>query len=175
MQEHGVESPLTARRSRPWWAGIAATALVVVALDQLTKGWALEALDDRTIDLFWTLRLRLVFNSGAAFGLGSRFSPVIALLVVAIVLVLLRAGRGLRGRVAPLSVGLVVGGALGNLLDRVFREGGGFLGGAVVDFLDLQWWPVFNVADVAVVVGAVLLSLSASGAEPPGRRASTAA
>jgi signal peptidase II len=56
----------------------------------------------------------------------------------------------------------VVGGAIGNLLDRVFREGGGLLGGAVVDFVDLQWWPVFNVADVAICVGAVLLSLTAS-------------
>ena len=61
-----------------------------------------------------------------------------------------------------LSLGLVLGGALGNLVDRAFREGSGFLGGAVVDFIDLQWWPVFNVADTAVSVGGVLLVFMAS-------------
>jgi signal peptidase II len=55
------------------------------------------------------------------------------------------------------AIGLVFGGALGNLIDRAFREGDGFLGGGVVDFIDLQWWPVFNIADAAIVVGALLL------------------
>ena len=59
----------------------------------------------------------------------------------------LRAQRALTGWPARVGAGLVLGGALGNLLDRLFREGDGFLGGAVVDFVDLQWWPVFNVAD----------------------------
>jgi signal peptidase II len=162
MQEHGVEPAVTTPRARPWWAPVAAVALVVTALDQVTKWWALNALDDRTIDLIWTLRLRLVFNTGSAFGLGSRYTPIIALVAVAVVLVLLRAGSTLRGRWPLLAVGLVVGGAVGNLLDRVFREGGGLLGGAVVDFIDFQWWPVFNVADIAICVGAVLLSLTAS-------------
>jgi signal peptidase II len=55
------------------------------------------------------------------------------------------------------SIGLVLGGALGNLVDRAFRPGDGFLGGGVVDFIDLQWWPVFNLADSAIVVGAIVL------------------
>jgi signal peptidase II len=59
-------------------------------------------------------------------------------------------------------LGLVLGGALGNLADRVFRDGSGFLGGAVIDFIDLQWWPVFNVADIAVTVGGVLLVLTST-------------
>lgn len=162
MQEHGFEPAVDRPRGDLWWSPIAITALLVVGLDQLTKAWALSTLDDRTIDLFWTLRLRLVFNTGSAFGLGSRYSPIIALVAVVVVLVLLRAGRGLRGRGALVAVGLVVGGAVGNLLDRIFREGGGLLGGAVVDFVDFEWWPVFNVADVAICVGAVLLSLTAS-------------
>jgi signal peptidase II len=58
-----------------------------------------------------------------------------------------------------IAIGMVLGGALGNLSDRAFRGGGGFLGGGVVDFVDLQWWPVFNVADSAIVVGAILLFL----------------
>ena len=51
----------------------------------------------------------------------------------------------------------MLGGAAGNLVDRIFREGSGFLGGGVVDFIDLQWWPIFNVADAAVTIGGLLL------------------
>ena len=58
---------------------------------------------------------------------------------------------------ARIAVGAIIGGAIGNLADRAFREGGGFFGGAVVDFIDLQWWPVFNVADSAIVVGGILV------------------
>jgi signal peptidase II len=58
------------------------------------------------------------------------------------------------------AVAAIVGGAVGNLLDRVFRDGNGFLGGPVVDFVDLQWWPVFNVADMCVVMGGGLVLLS---------------
>lgn len=146
----------------PALVGVAA---VVVAVDHLTKWLALQELSHRDIDLVWTLRLRLVFNNGASFGLGSRYAPLIALLAMVIVLGLLGFGRRLHSRVAVLATGAVVGGALGNLLDRVFRDGDGFLGGAVVDFIDLQWWPVFNVADIAIVVGAVVLALSAERAE----------
>jgi signal peptidase II len=64
-----------------------------------------------------------------------------------------------------LSLGLVLGGAFGNLVDRLFRDGSGFLGGAVIDFIDLQWWPIFNVADMAVSIGGVLLVLT-SAKEP---------
>ena len=59
--------------------------------------------------------------------------------------------------VGAVALGLVLGGAAGNLLDRLFREGSGFLGGGVVDFIDLQWWPIFNVADAAVTIGGLLL------------------
>ena len=138
-------------------AGAAACAVVV---DQLAKWWARSTLDDRTIDLVWTLRLNLVLNRGAAFGLGSRFAPLVALLATGVLLVLLRTSRTLHRPPALLAIGLVLGGAVGNLLDRVFRDGHGFLGGAVVDFVDLQWWPVFNLADVAIVVGAVVLALT---------------
>ncbi len=134
----------------------------VLVGDQLTKAWALAVLDDgTTIDLVGSLRLRLVFNRGTAFGFGSRFAPLIALLGVAVVVVLARSGGALRRPGARASLGLVLGGAVGNLLDRALRSGGGVLGGAVVDFVDLQWWPVFNVADAAITVGAVLLVFTA--------------
>ncbi|MDP9451867.1 MAG: signal peptidase II [Actinomycetota bacterium] len=153
------------------WALVAAIAAGVVVLDQVTKRWALQALDGgRIVDLVGTLRLRLVFNRGTAFGLGSRFAPVIAVLAVVVVVVLLRSGGALQGAWARTSLGLVLGGAVGNLIDRVVRAGGGFLGGEVVDFVDLQWWPVFNLADMAISAGSVLLILTAwrdPGLAPP--------
>jgi signal peptidase II len=149
------------------WLLIGAVAVVVVAVDQLTKWWALHELDTRTIDLPWTLRLNLTLNRGAAFGLGSKYAPIIALAAVCVVIVVLGTTRGLDSRWPRLGVGLVLGGAFGNLADRVFRDGTGFLGGAVVDFVDIQWWPVFNVADAAVCVGAVLLVLTAAREPTP--------
>jgi signal peptidase II len=143
---------------------LAAVAAVVVALDQLTKWWAVEALDDRTIDLVWTLRLNLTLNEGAAFGLGgSGLGPVIGVLAVVVVAALVRAGRVEASPVVHVALGMVAGGAVGNLLDRAFRTdpGDGFMGGAVVDFIDLQWWPIFNVADVALVCGVILLFVKA--------------
>ena len=161
MQERGAQ-PALKPLGRHRWALPVAVAGVLVAVDQATKWWALGALDGgRTIDLFWTLRLRLVFNSGAAFGVGAAYAPVLALVAVAVVVVLLRAGRALQGVWPRLALGLVLGGAVGNLLDRALRGGGELLGGAVVDFVDLQWWPVFNVADMAVSAGVVLLVLTA--------------
>ena len=147
-------------------AALTATAAAVVAVDHLTKWWALQELTSRDIDLVGSLRLRLVFNTGASFGLGSRFAPLIALLAVAVVVGLLGFGRQLRGIVPRAAIAVVVGGAVGNLLDRIFRDGSGFLGGPVVDFIDLQWWPVFNVADIAITVGAVVLALSAGREQP---------
>ena len=137
-------------------------AAAVVALDQLTKAWAVDALDGgRTIDLVWTLRLRLTFNDGAAFSVGGGSGGLLALLGLAVVAFVYRSVLRWPGRLPPLALGLVVGGALGNLVDRVARDG------SVVDFIDLQWWPLFNVADIGITCGAiglVLLSLRDDGA-----------
>lgn len=132
-------------------------ALGWFALDQLTKLWALHALEDSPIPVVWTLRFDLAYNSGASFSLGTGMGPWIALGTVIIVGFLLHAAWSTRSRVAAVAFGLIVGGALGNLADRLLRSGSGFLGGSVVDFIDLQWWPVFNLADVGVVCGAILL------------------
>jgi signal peptidase II len=138
----------------------AAIALGVVVVDQLTKQWALSALDDGDIDLFWTLRLNLVFNRGMAFGQADGLGPVIGVVAIAVIVVLLVSLRKGTGRLGTIGVGLVVGGALGNLIDRLFR-GEGWLRGPVVDFIDFQWFPVFNIADIAINVGAALLILGA--------------
>ena len=149
----------TARPRQPL-AVIAAVAVAVVALDQLTKWWALEALTDpvRTIDIVGSLRLRVIENTGTAFSLTSDSGPWVSVVALVVVGVLLRSGRDQRSPWVLASYGLVVGGTLGNLADRLFRAGdGGFLSGPVIDMVDLQWFPVFNLADSALTVGIVLL------------------
>ena len=141
---------------------IGAVALGVYALDQASKSWAVHRLSDgSTVDVIGSLRFNLAFNSGAAFSQGTGFGPVIALVAMVVVIALVWTGRSATSRASAVAVGLIVGGAVGNLSDRLLRSGpGGLFGGAVVDFIDLQWWPVFNVADSAIVVGGVLLLLS---------------
>jgi signal peptidase II len=145
-------------------------AVTIVVVDQATKHWALNALGDgRTIDIVGSLRFNLAFNTGMAFARGQGLGPIIAVIGVLVVAYLL---IGLRRdtRSGSVFVGMVAGGAAGNIVDRLFR-GDGWLQGAVVDFIDLQWWPIFNVADAAIVVGAgalVVVSLmpEKSSSEP---------
>jgi signal peptidase II len=132
-------------------------AAAVVVVDQLTKSWAGRELADGPIHLFWTLRLNLSYNSGAAFGLGSGVGPIVLVLGVVMLVVLLGLGRlAAAHTLAAVALGLLVGGAVGNLADRLFRDNGG----AVIDFIDLQWWPIFNVADIGITFGAGLLVLA---------------
>ena len=139
------------------WTVPALAGAAVLLLDQLTKWWASDALADRTIDLVWTLRLHLVFNTGAAFSQGEGRGALFAVLTLLVVALLVRHGVSTADPVTRIAIGAIIGGAIGNLTDRAFRGGGGFFGGAVVDFIDLQWWPVFNVADSAIVVGGILV------------------
>ena len=138
-------------------------AAAIVAVDQVTKWLAVKHLDE-PVDLVWTLRLALTHNTGTAFSLGLGLGPFIAVAAVVIVVALARLGRTVVSPLGTVALGLVMGGALGNLVDRVFRARDGLLDGAVIDFIDLQWWPVFNVADMAIVIGAVLLACSGFGA-----------
>ena len=139
---------------------LVATGAAVLAVDQATKHWALQALTDGPIEVVGSLQLRLTFNSGTAFSVGEGRGGLISLLGLVVVAVLLRSVVEWPGKLPAVVGGLVAGGAMGNLLDRLLRAGGdGPLGGHVVDFIDLQWWPVFNVADIGIVGGAVLLAL----------------
>jgi len=139
----------------------AVLSLIVVVLDQWTKHWAQNALDEgRTIDLVWTLRFALGYNSGFAFSTGTGWGPWIGLVAVAVVLVLVVAMRRADNEVSRTGLALIVGGAVGNIVDRLFR-GDGLMHGRVIDFIDLQWWPVFNVADSAITIGGVLLAVMA--------------
>ncbi len=136
--------------------------------DHLSKWWAVRTLVDEPLDLIWTLRLRLVSNTGASFSVGEGFGPVIGVIALAVVGALLWSGRTVETRTGAVGLGMVLGGALGNVLDRAFRAGDGLMAGAVVDWIDLQWWPVFNLADAGVVVGAVVLVISAGSQERAG-------
>ncbi len=131
-------------------------AAVVVA-DQASKNWALNSLSDgRTIDLVWTLRFNLVFNSGMAFSQGQGLGRLIGVLAIVVAVWLWFNLRKATSQLSVIGTSMLIGGALGNVVDRMFR-GEKWLAGAVVDFIDLQWFPVFNIADSAVTVGAVML------------------
>jgi signal peptidase II len=164
---------VAARRSRRRLAILPIAALVVL-VDQASKTWALNHARV-PVHVVGTLRLAVTFNSGTAFGLGQDSTAIIVAGVVVLVVVLLGLGRkASRGASWPgaVAMGLLLGGAIGNLTDRLVRH----LGGAVVDFIDLRWWPVFNVADASITVGAALLAVvlfrarpeaSGSGDTPP--------
>ena len=80
-----------------------------------------------------------------------------SVVVFVVIMVLIKVAVNSKDRRTSVLYGLIIGGALGNLTDRIFRKSDGFLKGEVVDFIDFQWWPVFNIADSAVVIGCLLL------------------
>ena len=144
-----------------------AIAAVVLLLDQLTKHWAVNALaDGRIIDVVGSLRWNLAFNRGMAFSQGEGLGPIIGVVALVVVVVLLVSIGQSTSRWYPIAVGLIIGGALGNVTDRLVRGEGWFRGG-VVDFIDVQWWPIFNIADIAVTVGGILLLLTSFFAPDP--------
>jgi signal peptidase II len=140
------------------------TAKIIIALvvicDQVTKHWALNALNNgRTIDIFWTLRFNLVFNSGMAFSKGQGLGRFIGLLAIGVAVWLWLSLRKISTTIGVVGTAMLIGGAIGNVVDRLFR-GDAWLRGSVVDFIDLQWFPVFNIADSSVTIGAILLIYS---------------
>ncbi|WP_237421660.1 signal peptidase II [Gordonia sp. SID5947] len=154
-----------------------AIALGVIGLDLLTKTLAVAHLDpSRPVHIVGdAVTLRLVRNSGAAFSMASGYTWVLTVVALVVVIGIIRYSSRLRSAWWIVGLGLVLGGAMGNLADRIFRSPGP-LRGHVVDFVSVGWWPVFNVADSAVVCGAVLLvALSLLGFEYDGSRTGWAA
>jgi len=145
---------MTRRRRLTFAAIIVALA---IAIDQATKRWALSSLDNgRTIDLLPTLEFDLAFNSGFSFSTGSGRGNLVGLAVIGLSAFI---GWQIWSETRPLRSGLyavILGGALGNLLDRIFRSDDGWLSGKVVDFIDVSWYAVFNMADIFVVGGAAV-------------------
>jgi signal peptidase II len=142
-------------RSRTGW--VVAALATIVAVDQLTKAWAASALAEGPKHVIGDfLVFELSRNSGSAFSRFQGYTPVVAVLAIVIAVFVARALRQTTDRWMLIGLVLVLGGALGNLADRLVRSPG-FLRGHVVDFIAVGWYPVFNVADSCVTIGAVLL------------------
>lgn len=151
----------TGRRRPVLPAVLLLVGALVWALDQATKAWAVRSLTPGEPEplIGTVLQLHLLFNPGAAFSLGTNITPVFAAIQAAVVLAILVVARRVRSRWWALGLGLVLGGAAGNLTDRLTRPPG-FAHGWVVDFLQLPNWPVFNVADSAICTAAVVLAIA---------------
>jgi signal peptidase II len=139
--------------------GILVVAIVVgvLVLDQATKVWALDRLADGPIAVLGDdIGFRLSRNPGGAFSILQGFTPLLALLAIVLTVILVRAVTRTRDPLMLVGLALILGGALGNLVDRVFRSPG-FLRGEVVDWIGVRSFPTFNVADSAITIGAVVL------------------
>jgi signal peptidase II len=141
---------------RPW-RSLYLTAWVVWLIDLGTKVWAVEVLSSRAnvkvIGSF--LQLTFVQNSGAAFGIGAGSTFIFTFFALAVLIVITRYALQITSKGWALVCGLVLGGILGNLTDRIFREPS-FLQGHVIDWIQIPNWPVFNIADTAIVIAAVV-------------------
>ncbi|WP_423465100.1 signal peptidase II [Promicromonospora sp. MS192] len=148
-------------------------AAFVLAADQLTKWWAESALvpNAPTIPVVGDLLgIRLIYNPGAALSIASGYTWILTIVVTVVVVFIVRAIGRLGSRGWAAALGLLLGGAVGNLVDRLAREPG-FARGHVVDFIDYAGFFVGNVADIAVVTAAVLIALlSLRGIGLDGRR-----
>jgi signal peptidase II len=129
-------------------------------LDRLTKAWVEDSLQGRppihVID--GVLDLRFTTNSGGAFSIGQSAPWIFAAATIAVSIAIVVTAFRHTSLLTCAALGLVLGGALGNLTDRVVRGSG--LGGRVIDFIDFHVWPVFNAADASIVIGAALLALA---------------
>lgn len=143
---------MTARLLRLRFLGLLVAGIWIV-LDQISKTWAQSNLMGHPRFLFGHVGFELIYNSGFAFGIASGSSAIITIfgLIVSagLIFALWRTSR----RTIALGIGLVLGGALGNVVDRLFRHNGG----AVIDFIHSGFWPTFNLADMGVVVGLIVI------------------
>ena len=138
------------------WVGLAAVAFASIGADQLTKAIVTSQLElNDSVQIAGPLSIHHVQNSGIAFGLFASATSLVILLTVAAVAWMLYffARSGSRHPVLPVALGLVIGGSVSNLIDRVRL-------GHVTDFLDLKFWPAFNLADSFIVVGVAILLLA---------------
>ena len=140
-----------------------AVAVTVFILDVVSKVIVVAALPDRPpIRLLGgLLTLRLIRNGGAAFSIGTSMTIIFTLIAAGVIVYIVRASRRLRSLPWAVALGLLLGGAAGNLADRIFRAPAPFEG-HVVDWIELPHWPVFNLADAAICCGGALIVLLAS-------------
>lgn len=133
---------------------------MVLLLDRLSKIWAVDALADGKVivlaDPWW--QLRLVYNPGAAFGFAGGYTVVITLIAAGVAVLIVRMAPRLRNVWWAVALGGILGGALGNLVDRLTQEPGP-LRGFVIDFIEWPGFPVWNLADAAIVGSVALIFL----------------
>lgn len=148
------------------WAGLAAVAIAAVAGDQLTKQVVRTHLRlDESVHVLGPLSLHRVQNSGIAFGLFASATAVVTVLTAIAVgwMIVFFARSGARHPVLPTALGLLIGGSVSNLADRVRL-------GHVTDFISIGWWPAFNLADSFIVIGVAVLLLALTSADRPQRK-----
>jgi len=131
-------------------------AVVVVIVDQVTKSLAVARLSREPLHLIGPFALVLTYNTGVAFSIGTGLTLPIVVIVVVLLAVVAWFGRTVPNSAAAVGVGMIIGGAIGNLADRLFRGHHG----AVVDFIYSGFWPTFNVADSSIVCGSLLLGIA---------------
>jgi signal peptidase II len=150
------------------WQRLYFVAALIWALDFSTKVWALNSVSPvKPTPIIGTfLQLRLVFNPGAAFSVGTSVTFIFTILSAAAVAGIAYYAVKIINRAWSLVLGLALGGILGNLTDRIFREPSLF-NGHVIDWIELPRWPVFNIADMAIVCGAVLSVVLITKEIPP--------
>lgn len=136
----------------PRWIVVVVASLVII-VDQVTKTLAESHLATHSVKLIGPLSLELVYNSGVAFSIGSGSTAVVTIVELAVLVAVVAYVRKIKSGVTALGFGLVIGGALGNIADRLFRHNNG----AVIDFIHTGFWPTFNLADSAVVIGIVVI------------------
>lgn len=163
MQAEG-RATLTVRVVRTLF-GVAGS---IGVLDLLTKIWAVETLSNRSnikvVGEFF--QLTLVRNPGAAFSFAENATIFLSLFAIVVAVVIFYYSRVVTSQGWALVMGLILGGIIGNLSDRIFREPG-FLRGHVIDWLQLPNWPIFNIADSAIVVAALISAILLARNIPP--------
>ena len=172
QDKSGVPAGLAVGTPRRRIGILLAVAVAVLGLDIVSKAVVVATLSPhkviRLIDGF--LKLRVDRNPGAAFSFAPGLTIVFSLIAITVVVVILRSSRRIRSLPWAVTLGLLLGGATGNLIDRIFRSPGVFRGW-VVDWIQVPHWPVFNLADSAIVCGGILaVLLSARGIRLDGQR-----
>ena len=133
-----------------------ATAWTIWLFDFVTKAWALQSLSTEPRKVIGSLlQFTLVYNSGAAFSFATGFTILFSLIALSVVIATIYFAPRITSRGWQLTIGLLLGGVLGDLTDRIFREPS-FLSGYVIDWIQIPHWPVFNIADSAICIAAAI-------------------
>lgn len=165
METSADQGEISPRTNNRYIKIFGVTAFLIIILDQITKYWAQEYLLPRresgegpVVLLNGFLKFTYAENTGAAFSIGTGITWVFTTIALVVVVVIIKYSRKLGSLTWALALGGLLGGAVGNLIDRMFRAPGPFQG-FVVDFIQLPYWAIFNIADMAVVLSGVTIAI----------------